>query len=85
MGRLLGFLENISYLCIVIKKTMFHRSYKSTKTISATILAFTPFIVWIYGYFKIGSNMFSKAEIFMMAGFGVLADALFYLLIFCVG
>ena len=52
--------------------------------ISATILAFTPFIVWIYGYFKIGSNMFSKAEIFMMAGFGLLADALFYLLLFCV-
>lgn len=32
MGRLLGFLENISYICIVIKNTMFHRSFKSTKT-----------------------------------------------------
>lgn len=52
--------------------------------ISATILAFTPFIVWIYVYFKIGKHMFSKTEIFMMAGFGLLADVLFYLLLFCV-
>lgn len=47
MGRLLGFLENISYLCIVIKNTMFHRSYKSILySIMIILLKVVLFIMW---------------------------------------